>query len=424
MRLTVRRIVPLAALLALTTSFLLPRSSDAQQPRLGITISAWFIPAANDLFKQIVAEWAKQKNVTVDVELVSEGDLTPKFTTAAETGAGPDIMQVASLGTHLFPDKLVDVTDVVTPLESQYGPIGQIAKDAAVVGGRWRAVPFYATPQVLTYREDVLKEIGEAVPDTWEDALRVGQKLKAKGAPAWGEALGHCPVDCVTTVYSILWAYGGKEVEKDGRTIALNSPETVKALEFIKRAYTEAWPAGVVGWDNSSNNRAFLGGQLAMTVNAGTIWYASKKQAPAIAPHVNHALIPKGPSARAIPFWPTSLVVFGHSKNAGLAKDLVKYITDAPQMARWLDATEGAGASPLLGLTKLEKARDPKLRVVTQAIESGRLPGWPGPPTRESAEVHAKYVLVDMAQNVVKGTAIPQAIEQAVAEMKRIYGQR
>jgi ABC-type glycerol-3-phosphate transport system substrate-binding protein len=104
MRLTVRRIVPLAALLALTAASLLPRASDAQQPRLGITISAWFIPAANDLFKQIVAEWAKQKNATVDVELVSEGDLTPKFTTAAETGAGPDIMQVASLGTHLFPD--------------------------------------------------------------------------------------------------------------------------------------------------------------------------------------------------------------------------------------------------------------------------------------------------------------------------------
>jgi multiple sugar transport system substrate-binding protein len=359
----------------------------------------------------------------VDVEFVSEGDLTPKFTTAAETGAGPDIMQTASLGPHLFPDKLVDVSDLVAHLESRYGPIARIAKDAAMVRGRWRAVPFYATPQVLTYREDVLKEIGEPVPDTWEDALRVGRKLKAKGI-AWGEALGHCPVDCVTTVYSILWAHGAKEVETDGRTIALNSPETVKALEFIKLAYTEAWPPGVVGWDNSANNRAFLGGQLAMTINAATIWYASKRQAPAIFPHINHAPIPRGPSARAIPFWPTSLAVFAHSKNSALAKDLVRHITDGPQMARWLDATEGAGASVLLGLAKLEKARDPKLRVVTQAIEWGRLPGWPGPPTRESAEVHAKYVLVDMAQNVAKGTPIPQAIEQAVAEMRRIYGQR
>jgi multiple sugar transport system substrate-binding protein len=285
-------------------------------------------------------------------------------------------------------------------------------------------MPFYATPQVLNYRADVLKEIGEsAPPDTWEDALRIGKKLKAKGV-AWGEALGHCPVDCITTVYSILWAYGAKEVEKDGRTIALNSPETAKALDFIKRAAAEAWPSGVVGWDNASNNRAFLGGQLGMTVNAATIWYASKKQAPAISASINHAPIPRGPAARAIPFWPTSLAIFAHSKQQALAKDLVRHLTDGPQMARWLDSTEGAGAGLLAGLGKLEKARDPKLAVVPKAIEWGRLPGWPGPPTRESAEVHAKYVLVDMAQNVVKGTPIPQAIEQTVAELKRIYGQR
>ncbi len=395
----------------------------AQQPHLGITVSAWFIPPANDLFKEMVGEWAKQKGVTVDVEFISENDLVPKFTTAAETGAGPDIMQVASLHAHLYAGKLVDVTDIVTLLETKYGPLAQIAKDAAVVRGRWRAVPLYATPQVLNYREDVLKEVGETVPDTWEDALRVGKKLKAKGVP-WGEALGHCPVDCITTVYSILWAYGAKEVEKDGKTIALDSPETVKALEFIKRAYDEVWPPGVVGWDNSSNNRAFLGGQLGMTINAATIWYAAKRQAPTIFPSINHAPIPRGLAGRWMPFWPTSLAIFQYSKNQTLAKDLVRYITDGPQIARWLAMTEGAGASTLLGMAKLEKNRDPKLRIVTETIQWGRLPGWPGPPTRESAEVHAKYVLVDMAQNVVKGMPIPQAMGQAVAEMKRIYGQR
>jgi multiple sugar transport system substrate-binding protein len=394
---------------------------DAQQPRLGITISSWFIPAANDLLKEMAADWAKQKGVTVDFEFISDTDLVAKFTTAAETGAGPDVLQVASLHPHLYPTKLVDVTDVVTQLESRHGGIVQIAKDAAVVNGRWRAVPFYATPQVLNYREDVLKELGEQPPDTWEDALRIGKKVKARGM-FWGEALGHCPVDCITTTYSILWAYGAKEVEKDGKTIALNSPETVKALEFIKRAADEAWPPGVLGWDNSSNNRAFLGGQLAMTINAATIWYAAKRQAPAVFPHINHALIPRGPAGRAAAFWPSSLAVMEHSKQKELAKDLVRYLTDGPQLSRWLEKTEGAGASLLKGLA--EKSRDPKLQVIPKAVEWGRLPGWPGPPTREAAEVHAKYLLVDMAQNAVKGMPIPKAVEQAVAEMKRIYGQQ
>ncbi|MBI4608408.1 MAG: extracellular solute-binding protein [Candidatus Rokubacteria bacterium] len=415
------RSVPIVVLLLAIVALAAPGA--AQQPRIGITVSAWFIPPANDLFKEMVAEWAKQKGVVAEVEFVSEGDLVPKFTTAAEAGAGPDIIQIASLHAHLYADRLVDVTDMVAALEASYGPIAQIAKDAAMVRGRWRAVPLYATPQVLTYREDVLKEIGEPVPDTWEDALRAGKKLKAKGVP-WGEALGHCPVDCITTVYSILWAHGAKEVEKDGKTIALKSPETVKALEFVKRAYDEVWPPGVVGWDNASNNRAFLGGQLGMTINAGTIWYAAKRQAPAIFPHINHAAIPRGPAGRAIPFWPTSLAVFQYSKHQALAKDLVRYVTDGPQIARWLEKTEGAGGSALLGVMRLERSREPKLRLVPEVIQYGRLPGWPGPPTRESAEVHAKFVLVDMAQNVVKGMPIPQAIDQAVAEMRRIYGQR
>jgi hypothetical protein len=93
-------------------------------------------------------------------------------------------------------------------------------------------------------------------------------------------------------------------------------------------------------------------------------------------------------------------------------------------MARWLEVTEGAGASTVLGISKLEKSRDPKLKVIPETLQWGRLPGWPAPPAREAAEVYAKYTLVDMAQNVVKGTPIPQAIAEAVAEMKRIYGQR
>jgi multiple sugar transport system substrate-binding protein len=417
-----RTLAQVALALVLSIAFLVsPWWTVAQPPRLGITISSWYIPAANDLLKEIVGEWSKQKGVTVDFDLISDTDLVAKFTAAAETGAGPDIIQVASLHPHLYPTKLVDVTDVVAGLESRHGPIVQIAKDAAVVAGRWRAVPFHGIPQVLTYREDVLKELREEPPDTWEDALRIGKKLKAKGM-YWGEALGHCPADCITTVYAILWGYGAKEVEKDGKTVALNSPETVKALEFIKRAYDEAWPPGVLGWDNSSNNRAFLAGQLGMTINAATIWYAAKRQASAIFPNINHAPVPRGPVTRASTFWPSSLAIFEHSKHKALAMDLVAYITDGPQLARWLEKTEGAGGSLLQGL--VEKSRDPKLTLIPKAIEWAHLPGWPGPPTREAAEIHAKYVLVDMAQHVVKGTPIPKAIEQAVAEMKRIYGQR
>jgi ABC-type glycerol-3-phosphate transport system substrate-binding protein len=73
-------------------------------------------------------------------------------------------------------------------------------------------------------------------------------------------------------------------------------------------------------------------------------------QASAIFPSINHAPVPRGPVTRASTFWPSSLAIFEHSKHKALAMDLVAYITDGPQLARWLEKTEGAGGSLLQGL--------------------------------------------------------------------------
>ena len=75
-------------------------------------------------------------------------------------------------------------------------------------------------------------------PETWEELRRVGKQLKAKGHP-YGQALGHSFADPVTFAYPLLWSFGGKEVEKDGKTVAIDSKETVAALEFMDDATIE-----------------------------------------------------------------------------------------------------------------------------------------------------------------------------------------
>ncbi|MBI2537353.1 MAG: AIR carboxylase family protein, partial [Gemmatimonadetes bacterium] len=86
-----------------------------------------------------------KKDVLIIVGSESDRDrVTGAFEVLDQAGVGYDFV-VSS--THRNPEQTA-----------------QIAKDAAMVRGRWRAVPLYATPQVLTYREDVLKEIGEPVP--------------------------------------------------------------------------------------------------------------------------------------------------------------------------------------------------------------------------------------------------------------------
>ena len=118
--------------------------------------------------------------------------------------------------------------------------------------------------------------------------------LKANNTPA-GFALGHATGDANAWVHNILWGHGAYTVDKDDKVI-INSPETVKALEYAK-ALSDTFIPGVASWNDSSNNKAFLSGELYLTSNGISIYVAAKDD-PAkkdLAEDTYHALWPVGP---------------------------------------------------------------------------------------------------------------------------------
>jgi multiple sugar transport system substrate-binding protein len=60
---------------------------------------------------------------------------------------------------------------------------------------------------------------------------RIGKKMKAKGHPV-GIQLAHS-ADSNHILRGIIWSWGGKLVEADSETVAINSKETVEAYKFI-----------------------------------------------------------------------------------------------------------------------------------------------------------------------------------------------
>ena len=59
----------------------------------------------------------------IEVRVDNEGweDVRPKAAVAANTGAGPDIILSTNDDANLYPDKLLDVTDVADYLGKKYG---------------------------------------------------------------------------------------------------------------------------------------------------------------------------------------------------------------------------------------------------------------------------------------------------------------
>jgi len=85
----------------------------------------------------------------------------------------------------------------------------------------------------MTYRKSALDKAGfSEFPKDFPGFLEACKALKKNNTPA-GFPLGHATGDANAWLHWILWGHGAYTVDKDDKVI-INSPETVKALEYAK----------------------------------------------------------------------------------------------------------------------------------------------------------------------------------------------
>ncbi|GAB4556718.1 MAG: hypothetical protein Kow0047_00480 [Anaerolineae bacterium] len=254
--------------------------------------------------------------------------------------------------------------------------------------------------------------------------LDAGRKLKSEGLPPIGFPVSHAVGDGNDFCYSILWSFGGKEVEEDGKTVAIESEETRAALEFVKTLFTEAMPEDVLSWDDASNNRAFLAGEISATNNAASIWVVAKNAAPDMYPLIDHAQYPAGPAGRVTYGEMMSQGIFSYSKNIDAAKALIKYLNEKDQLAPWAQAGYSFNY-PLLkmyeDLVIMPWNTQPKLSAFKGIAGTSHLPGYPSSNGRAAAEAYAKWIIVDMFAKVCTGTSVDEAMAWAADQLRQIY---
>ena len=74
-------------------------------------------------------------------------------------------------------------------------------------------------------------------PKTWDEFIEVCKRLqKPPKLLGFGMCLG-LTGDTEGNVIDVIWGHGGKLVEADDKTVALNSPGTVQAVKMIADMY-------------------------------------------------------------------------------------------------------------------------------------------------------------------------------------------
>lgn len=383
-----------------------------------------FVPAEDTYFSDWMQKnWGDKNNVKIIVENVGFNDLQPKTSVALESGQGPDVIQVQWNWPQLYADKLLDVTDVSKKLETAGGGFYPVFPADCVVNGVWRAVPFGLLGNAIVYREDILKAVGATkFAGTWDEIDQLSKQVKQQKNMPYGQAWGHSWADPPTMAYPLLWSFGGQEVESDGKTVVINSPGSVSAVEFVVQWFKDGMASDMLGWDDGSNNQAYLGGRIWATLNGSSIYIAAKKQNPDLAKNSNHAPLfagPKGSFAMAGTF---SFAIPTYVKDQALAKEFVSTMVEPKNFAVHLNLGEGYTTSAV----KYHENdpvwnKDPKLALFKDANKY-KWPGWPGPPNKPSSEAFSKYIVVDMFAKALTGMAPKDSVAWAEGELKKIYG--
>jgi len=392
-----------------------------------------FVPATDQMFRrELMPEAEKALGVKMNLETVNGNDLQPRITAAIQSGAGPDIIMAFNSFTHLYANSVVNVAAIAEEVGKREGGTFKYAQAICSDGkGMYMGMPWAVIGGMIAYRKSWFDDVGVTkFPETWQEYREAGKKLKAKGRPL-GQTLGHTFGDAPGFSYPYLWSWGGKEVEADGKTVVLNSKETVESVKFMTGFWKDAHDEGGLAWDDTNNNRAFLSQTISATLNGASIYIESLRRPDQyktekgefLNKDILHAPLPKGPAGQFGFHLLQSNMIMKYSRNQDAAKEFLKWLHQEANYRKFFESQKGF-ATPCTAKWENDPLWnvDPVMTPYKVAARLGQAIGNAGPPNAKAQEVLSKYIITDMYAKAVQGMPAEDAVKWADAELKKVYG--
>jgi multiple sugar transport system substrate-binding protein len=391
-----------------------------------------FVPVSDQLLKgKLSAECQKALGIKLEIETINGDGVQARITSAIQSGSGPDILMAVSNWAQLYADSVVDVSDVAEEIGKAQGGYFNTARAVANDGKKWIAVPYTILGVLFANRTSWFADVGygpDKFPATWDEYRAVGKRLKFRAHP-YGQTLAHAFGDGPAFWYPYLWSWGGKEVEADGRTVVLNSKETLESVKFAVSFWKECFDEGALSWDDAGNNRAFLANTISSTSNGASIYLLARSKPETyltetgkpLKDDIFHSPLPAGPAGQFSYHVPFSNIIPAYTKNQKAARDFLRWFQSKDIYGEWFTSQQGfsVGATKMWEEDPVWKV-DPVMAPFRTAAESGRFAGYAGPAGRAAAEVISKFIIVDMYTKAVQGMSPEDAVKWAHGEVVKI----
>ncbi|MCX5715958.1 MAG: extracellular solute-binding protein [Candidatus Omnitrophica bacterium] len=220
-----------------TLNFTPYTASYADEP---VTLTLWEFSANEQLMRELLDKFeALNPGVKINLQQLTWEYGLDKFIISLAAGNAPDICElgttwmakIASAGT------LLDITDDTRDIKGNY-----FLWETATYDNRIYGVPWLSGTRALFYNKALFRENGLDAgygPATWQALLTAAKKIHAPRKGIWGFSIAAGEAESPWQQFlPFVWASGGSVLSEDRKTCALDSPETLRALEFYKELST------------------------------------------------------------------------------------------------------------------------------------------------------------------------------------------
>jgi multiple sugar transport system substrate-binding protein len=410
---------------------------------LWILQSKDFHPEYNEYLRQKISEYAASQDWPLDISFIagftSGSGEVEKIAAAVQSGNPPDMILHTLSAVQLRNLYALDpVSDVVEEIEAAWGKAAPATYIDSFFEDQWWAVPYHQRSDGGWYRTDAFEAAGIDLQQTKQYTLLRDQALEASDPGAelfgWGMTInrsgdGNYLINRIKTGWGAAWQ------DETGQFVTTNSPEMIEAMNFIKETYTDPkWeamlPPGVLSWNDTSNNEAYLGGKLAFTQNAGTVYAKAVADGNPVAPVTAFLKPPGGPVLEDFHrLGAKTWMILRGAKNAAASK-----VTVLEFMLNEERYNEMLISSPSYAIPCYEGMWDPaRLPFINEDLilqqqkssaldPSGINAGiYPGPNSPAIVALDESGAWNDMVNAIVTGTPVEEAVADAHERMVAIF---
>jgi len=400
--------IRMTALLALTVSGLSLSAGWASAGEV-----TWWTPNFNEPeARELVDKFqAANPGITINLEITTTDGLPQRILTALQSGSAPDIIDVQHgwVNGYVQNNLVLPLDDVRTDRED-FIPA---ALDYVTWEDQLWAVPYRIETHAIIYNKAHFVAAGldpENPPQTWEDFAAAAQAMTKDGKSGFAVTGGGEVGNTIFRSMPFLWMAGGGIISDDGTKVLVNSPESVRAVQYYTDFYKNGIsPTSTLENDGTANRRLFISETVSMYQSGQFDVNSIRKENPNIDIGVMGIPHPEGADTAAI-LGGWSLVVPKDAKNPEEAKIFIGFLSEAENMAVLTD-TFPARVSAM----EAERFQDPILQVFKDMLPYGR----PVP-------VHPNWVQITQAyfdgiQRIMLGDEdVQTAMDGAAAEIEAL----